>query len=42
MVVANNRRLRYNVRRGRVECDVGGSVCQQGRRAVMEAVIVNL
>jgi hypothetical protein len=42
MVVANNRRLRYDVRRGYVECDVGGSVSQQGRRAVMGAVIVSL
>jgi hypothetical protein len=44
MVVANNRCLRYHLRKCRVECDVGGSVSQQGRRsrAIMGAVIVNL
>jgi hypothetical protein len=41
MVIANNRRLHYRVRRGRAERDVGGSVSQKDRRAIM-AVIVNL
>jgi len=39
IVVANNRRLHYRVRRRRVERDVGGSVSQQGRGTVMAVIL---